>query len=66
MASSSKIEIDKINGKSFESWKLKMEDLLAEKYQGIVVDTSTTPTGTLAKDWKQFYQKAKSTIQLHL
>jgi hypothetical protein len=28
MASSSKMEIEKFNGQSFEMWKLKMEDLL--------------------------------------
>jgi hypothetical protein len=31
MASSSKMEIKKFNGKIFELWKLKMEDLLVEK-----------------------------------
>jgi hypothetical protein len=31
MASSSKMEIDKFNGKSFEPWKLKMEDLLVDR-----------------------------------
>eukprot|EP00253_Pinus_taeda_P010847 PITA_10847 len=38
MASSKKIEIEKFNGPSFELWKLKMEDLLVDKDQWIVVD----------------------------
>ena len=32
MVSSRKIEIEKFNGQSFELWKLKMEDLLVDKY----------------------------------
>jgi hypothetical protein len=31
MATSSRIEIEKFNGKNFELWKLKMEDLLVDK-----------------------------------
>jgi hypothetical protein len=47
MASSSRIEIEKFNGKNFDLWKLKMEDLLVNKEQWIVVDPGTQPTGTL-------------------
>jgi hypothetical protein len=39
--SSSRIEIEKFNGKIFELWKLKMEDLLVEKEQWIDVDSGT-------------------------
>jgi hypothetical protein len=46
MASSSRIEIEKFNSKNFELWKLKMEDLLVDKEQWIVVDPGTQPTGT--------------------
>jgi hypothetical protein len=46
MVSSSRIEIEKFNGKKFELWKLKMEDLLVDKEQWIVVDPGTQPTGT--------------------
>jgi hypothetical protein len=35
MASSSRIEIEKFNGKNFELWKLNMEDLLVDKEQWI-------------------------------
>jgi hypothetical protein len=44
MENSLKIELDKFNGKSFELWKLKMEDMLVDKDQCIVVDTTTAPT----------------------
>jgi hypothetical protein len=44
MVSSSKMEIDKFNGKSFELWKLNMEDLLVERDQWIAVDPCTAPT----------------------
>jgi hypothetical protein len=46
MASSSRIEIEKFNGKKFELWKLKMEDLLVDKEQWITMDPDTQPTGT--------------------
>jgi hypothetical protein len=62
MASNSKMEIEKFNGKSFELWKLKMEDLLVDRDQWIMVDPGTTPTGTSADDWKNLDRKAKSTI----
>jgi hypothetical protein len=42
--SSSRINIEKFNGKNFELWKLKMEDLLVDKEQWIVVDPGTQPT----------------------
>jgi hypothetical protein len=66
MASSSKMEIKKFNGKSFELWKLKMEDLLVERDQWIVVDLGTAPTRTPTYDWKNLDWKAKSTIRLCL
>ena len=62
MTSNSKMEIEKFNGKSFELWKLKMEDLLVDRDQWMMVDPGTTPTGTLANDWKKLDRKAKSTI----
>ena len=46
MASSSRIEIEKFNGKNFELWKLKMEDLLVDKEQWIAMDPGTQSTGT--------------------
>jgi hypothetical protein len=50
MASNSKMEIEKFNGKRFELWKLKMEDLLVDRDQWIAVDPGTAPTGTSADD----------------
>jgi hypothetical protein len=66
MVISSKMEIKKFNGKSFELWKLKMEHILVDKDQWIVVDPSTAPKGNLEYDWKKLDHKVKSTIQLCL
>jgi hypothetical protein len=46
MESSSRINIENFNGKNFELWKLKMEDLLVDKEQWILMDPGTQPTGT--------------------
>eukprot|EP00253_Pinus_taeda_P029661 PITA_29661 len=64
MASSGKIEIEKFNGQSFELWKLKMEDLLVDKDQWIMVDPGTKPTGVSDEEWKKLDRKEKSTIRL--
>jgi hypothetical protein len=40
------MEIEKLNGKIFELWKLKMEDLLVDKDQWIMVDLGNAPRGT--------------------
>jgi hypothetical protein len=62
MASNLKMEIDKFNGKSFELWKLNMEDLLVDRDQWIMVDPGTAPTRTSTNDWKKLDRKEKSTI----
>jgi hypothetical protein len=59
MASNSKMEIKKFNRKRFELWKLKMEDLLVDRDQWIVVDPGTAPTGTSADDWKKYGSEGK-------
>ena len=46
MASNLKLEIEKFNGQSFELWKLKMEDLLVDRDQWIMVDQGIAPTRT--------------------
>jgi hypothetical protein len=66
MASNSKMEIEKFNGKIFEPWKLRMEYLLVDRDQWIAVDPGTAPTITSAYDWKKLDWKAKSTIRLCL
>ena len=66
MVRNSKIKIEKFNGKHFELWKLKIEDMLVDRDQWIMVDLGTAPTGTSVDDWKKLDQKAKSTIQLCL
>ena len=47
------MEIEKFNGQSFELWKLKMEDLLVDKYQWIAVDLGTKPTTMSDEYWKK-------------
>jgi hypothetical protein len=66
MVSSSKIEIEKLNGKIFELWKLKKEDILVDKDQWVAIDPGTAPMGMSTEDWKKLDWKAKSTIQLYL
>ena len=65
MASTSKIEIEKFNGQNFELWKLKMEDLLVDRDQWIVV-SENQPTGMKDEDWQKMDRKAKSSIRLCL
>jgi hypothetical protein len=62
MARNLNMEIKKFNGKSFELWKIKMEDLLVDKYEWIMVDPGTAPIETLADEWKKLDRKAKITI----
>jgi len=62
MASSGKIEINKFNGQSFKMWKLKMEDLLVDKHQWILVDLGTKPTEVSDEEWKKLDRKAESKI----
>ena len=62
MASHSKIEIEKFNGKFFEPWKLKMEYMLVDRDQWIMMYLGTTPIGTLEDDWKKLDQKVNNTI----
>ena len=66
MASSGKIEIEKFNGQSFELWKLKMEDMLMDKDQWIVVDPGTKPMEMSDEHWKKLDRKAKSKIWLRV
>ena len=64
MVSSGNIKTEKLNGQSFELSKLKMEDLLVDKDQWIVVDPGTKPTGVPDEEWKKLDRKAKRTIRL--
>jgi hypothetical protein len=44
------MEIEKFKWKFFESWKLKMEDLLMDRDQWIMVDPGTAPTRNSTND----------------
>ena len=50
MASNSKMETEKLNGKNFELWKLKTEYFLVDTDQWIMVDPGISPTGTSTED----------------
>jgi hypothetical protein len=43
MARNSKMEIEKFNGKSFELWKLYIENLLVDRDQWITEYPGTSP-----------------------
>lgn len=66
MSKTSRIEIKKFNGQKFELWKLKMEDLLVDQEQWVVVEPRTKPTGMPNEYWTIFDRNARSTIQLCL
>eukprot|EP00253_Pinus_taeda_P014497 PITA_14497 len=66
MASSGKIEIEKLNGQSFELWKLKMEDLLVDKDQWIAVDPGEAMTKALWDKLGTLYQSKSLVNKLFL
>ena len=66
MASTSRLEIEKFNDQNFELWKLKMEDLLVDREQWIVVDLRTQPIGSMKEDMDKLKRREISTIQLCL
>jgi hypothetical protein len=66
MESSSRIEIEKFNGHNFELWKLKMEDLLVDQEQWVVVSPRTIPTSMSKEEWEKLKRRARSSIQLCL
>eukprot|EP00253_Pinus_taeda_P034646 PITA_34646 len=66
MVSSGKIEIEKFNGQRFELWKLKMEDLLVDKDQWIVVDPGEATSKALWDKLGTFYQSKSLVDKLFL
>ena len=62
MESTSRIDIEKFNGQNLELWKLKMEDLLVDREQWIVVDLGTKPTATSQDDWDKLERRVRITI----
>ena len=61
MVSNYRINIEKFNGKNLELWKLKMEELLVDKEQWIVVDPGTHPTSTSSTSTKATSTQPTST-----
>jgi hypothetical protein len=66
MASSLRIEIEKINGQNFQLWKLKIEDLLVDREQWEAVCPGTIPTGMLREEWEKLEIRERSMIRLCL
>ena len=60
------MEIENFNGRYFELWKLKMEDLLVDKEKWVVMDPSTKPTAMSKEDWDKLDKKESSKIHLLL
>ena len=50
MLITSRIEIKKFNGQNFELWKLKIEYILVDQEQWVVVESRTKPIGTSDED----------------
>lgn len=57
MASTSHQDIDKFNEMDYEMWKLKMEDLLEERDQWLLVSQETKPLTIVDEDWKKLDKK---------
>ena len=51
----------KFNGRNFEAWNLKMEDILVYREQWVVVNLSTTPTSMPSKYCHKINRKTRST-----
>eukprot|EP00253_Pinus_taeda_P005436 PITA_05436 len=66
MVSSGKIEIKKFNGKSFELWRLKMEDLLEDKDQGITIDLGEATAKALWDKLRTLYHSKSLVNKLFL
>jgi hypothetical protein len=66
MVSSSRIEIEKINGRNFELWKLKMEDLLVDREQWTTVCPGTQLISMSTEEWEKLERREISMNQLCL
>eukprot|EP00253_Pinus_taeda_P005854 PITA_05854 len=66
MVNSGKIEIEKFNGQMFELWKLKMEDLLVDKDQWIMVGPGETTAKALWDKLGNLYQSKSLVNKLFL
>jgi hypothetical protein len=61
MTSSSIIEIEKFNGQSFDLWKIKLEDLIVDREQWIVVGSWKKPI-SMSKEVGKVWKKVRSMI----
>jgi hypothetical protein len=60
------IEIENFNGKNFELWKLKMEDILVDQEQWATMSPETIPTGISREEWEKLKRRERSMIRLCL
>lgn len=58
------MEIEKFNGKNFDLWKLKMEDLLVDKEPWATTNPGTKPTTVSQEEWDKIGRKVRSMIHL--
>ena len=66
MVNSSRVEINKFNGKKFDLWKLKMENIIVDKEQWVVADLGIKPDAMSIEYWEKLYRRTRSMIQLCL
>ena len=64
MSNTSRIEIKKFNGQNFELWKLKMEDILVDREQWVVVEPRTKLIGMLDEYWTKLDRSSKYNLTL--
>ena len=60
------IWIKKFNDQSFKLWKLKVGNILVEKYQRVIVDIGTNHNTMSKQNLENIYRKVRSMIQLGL
>jgi hypothetical protein len=61
-----RIKIEKFNNHNFELLKLKIEDLLVDREQWVVVIPSTIPIGMSREEWEKLEKMERSMILLCL
>jgi hypothetical protein len=66
MVSNLRIKIEKFNGKKFELWKIKIEDLFVYREQWKIVCLGTMPTGMSTKEWEKLERRERIMIQNYL
>lgn len=66
VASTSRLDIEEFNGMGYELWKLKMENLLEQRNQWLVVQKEKKPNDVSQDEWHRLDKKAWGTVRLCL